>query len=523
VFIRRGRRGTLCPHGQPAAPAATRAAAKTDPFERSAVAAGQTHGDPWVDSVAAFIDRRGLLARGQAVVAGVSGGADSVALLAVLRELADLPERAYRLTAAHLDHGLRDGSADDAEFVAQLAAGWGIPCLVERRDVSAAAAAGACGIEEAARRVRYEFLAEAAERSGATAVAVGHHADDNVETILYRIARGTHLRGLAGIPAKRALAGGAVELVRPLLAARREQIEAFCRRRALAWRTDRTNADTGYRRNFIRHEVLPLLRRGLNERVDDALLRLAAAASDAEAHLAARGAAAARRARREETPGTVALDADALAAEPPVVQAYALRTVLERLGVPMGRVTAERLAAATALLGSAPRAALDLPGGFAARRQGAELVIAPQPRGGPAPRWEARLACPGETPLPDGRIVRCTLRPIGEVDLPAHCASHDAGVEMLDAGQVRGALTCRPRRDGDAFVPLGLAGRQTVSDFLTNRKAPMPLRDQVVCVADEEGIVYVAPLRIAERVKVGVSTRNVLRIEVCPAGAEPCR
>jgi len=474
--------------------------------------------DPLIQAVAGFIDTRGLLSPREAVLVAVSGGPDSVALLAALRELAAEPGRDYRLTAAHLDHRLRDGAGADAEFVADLARRWEVPCLVESRDVPAAAG-DAGGVEAAGRRVRYEFLADAAARSGASAVAVGHHADDNAETVLYRIVRGAHLRGLAGIPAERPLAGGPVRLIRPLLEVRRGEIEAFCRRRGLAWRTDETNLDTGYRRNFIRHELLPLLRARLNVRVDEALLRLARAAGEVEAHLAQQGAAALERARKRgresfSSPSGSWLSAASLAGEPLVVRTYALRAALERLGVPLGGLTAEQLAELAALPHAAPPAAMSLPGGFLARREGGLLVLeAPAPGAGPAD-WQTTLQCPGRTLLPDARAVLCEIGEFDEAAFRAHCREHGEGVEVLDADRIRGRLICRNRREGDAFVPLGAPGRKSVGDFLSDLKLPRRLRDAAVCIADDEGLVYLAPLRIADRAKVVGATRRVLRIEL---------
>jgi len=471
------------------------------------------HSEALVEAVAAFIDRHGLLSPGQSVLVAVSGGADSVALLAVLNELAKRSGRAYRLTVAHLDHSLREGSAGDATFVADLCERLDVPRIARRMDVAQMAAERGVGIEEAARDVRYAFLARAAGDRGATAVAVGHHADDNVETILHRIVRGTHLRGLAGMPVRRVLGEG-VELVRPLLAARREDIEAFCRRRQLTWRADPSNTDTGFLRNFIRHEVLPLLRRHANPCVDEALLRLAAAAGEAEAFLAGQAADAARRAGLQTRAGAATLDAGALAEAPPVVAACVVRDALERLGVPMGQVTRDQLVAVATMGAQTAPPCVNLPGGFVARRRGDELALGPATSPQNREQWQTQIHVPGETVLPDGRRVFCELGPFEESSFRAHCTARRGGVEMIDADRLAGRLACRPRRNGDAFVPLGMRGRQTVGDFLTNRKVPAAMRKRVLCLLDDAGIVYVAPFQIADRVRVRRETRRVLRIEL---------
>jgi len=486
---------------------------------------GRPHGDPrpaetdlLVAATEEFIDTHGLLSRGESVVVGVSGGADSVALLAVLRELSAGPGRGYRLTVAHLNHALRATAGDDAAFVESLAARWRVPCILATRPVAVEARRLGVGIEEAARTVRYAFLAEAAAQARATAVAVGHHGDDQAETVLYRLIRGTHLRGLAGMSPRRALGSGGVQLVRPLLGARREQIEAFCRRRELPWRTDETNAQRRYRRNFVRHELLPLLRERLNPRASEALMKLAGSAGEVEAYLAEQGAAALARARCEPADGAdgLVLSAAQLVREPAVVRTYALRLGAEQAGVAAGRWTAEVLERLAALPALEPPAAVALPGDVLARREGARVRIGPSLPAGDEASWQIELVCPGSTPLPDGRSVTCRLETFDASAFRAHCSNPQPGREMLDADRLCGHLSCRTRRAGDAFVPLGAPGTQRVGDVLTNLKLPAAARRRACCVTDQAGVVYLAPLRIADRVRITDETRTALRIDVQP-------
>jgi tRNA(Ile)-lysidine synthase len=488
----------------------------------------------FLSDVAAFLDTRSLLPPRAGVVVGVSGGADSVALLAALRRLAAQPGRQYRLIAAHLNHCLRPDAQADADFVAELARRWGIPCVVARREVAVEARAAGQGVEQAARAARYEFLTQTALAEGASHVAVAHHADDNVETVLYRIIRGTHLRGLAGIPAARELGTSGVVLIRPLLERKRAQIEEFCQAEGLAWRTDSTNADTGYRRNFIRHELLPLLRSRLNLRADEAVLRLAEAAASAEEVLCDLARAAVARAiatapsvagHLRKTPSScaaplavsrdVSLDISCLAPEHPLVRAVAIRIVLEDLGVPMRSFDADRMGELQSMLAGAGPVAVELPGGWTVRAQAGRLAFLPPSKQGGAPAVAPEVAvleCPGRTVLADGRRVLCRIEPLDAAAFERHCKGHPPGTELLDAAQVRGRLVCRPRRPGDSFEPLGAPGRQSVSDFLTNGKLPAPQREEVRCICDELGIVYLAPLRIDHRVRVTTATQEVLTI-----------
>lgn len=189
------------------------------------------------------------LADGATVVAAVSGGADSVALLGLLAGCGR-----FRVVCWHLDHRLRPDSAADAEFVAALAVRLDVSFVGEAADVRAAMRGD--GLEEAARRVRYARLTAACQRLGAAAACTAHHRDDQAETALLQILRGCGPEGPGGIAAERALAPG-VRLLRPLLHATRAELVAWCQRHALAWREDASNADPAFARNRLRHLVLP--------------------------------------------------------------------------------------------------------------------------------------------------------------------------------------------------------------------------------------------------------------------------
>jgi tRNA(Ile)-lysidine synthase len=237
--------------------------------------------------VADFVARHKLLPRGAVVVVGVSGGADSIALLHGLRALGRDHDHPLRLHVAHLHHGIRGADADaDAAFVESLAADLGLPCIRDHVDIPKLHAREPGSREELARRERYRFFERAAARCGADHIAVGHHADDQAETVLHRIVRGTGLRGLAGMAPVRTLRGvEGCRLVRPLLCVTRKEILAYLESGGMAYRTDATNADRDLTRNRIRGELLPELARDYNPRVRAALVRLAEQAGGAYAFI----------------------------------------------------------------------------------------------------------------------------------------------------------------------------------------------------------------------------------------------
>jgi len=198
-----------------------------------------------------------LIGRKEVVLVGLSGGADSVCLLHFLQYLAK--EKHFALAAVHVNHGLRGRAADaDEKFCKNLCKQWDIPLFVKKVDAQAVAQKYNLSPEHGARKARYQAYVQVAKKWGANRLALGHHLDDQAETFLLNLLRGTHAKGLAGIPLRRPLCKG-VEIVRPLLCVTREQVEEYLAQNNLMYVTDQTNFDDKYRRNWVRHTLLPLL------------------------------------------------------------------------------------------------------------------------------------------------------------------------------------------------------------------------------------------------------------------------
>jgi tRNA(Ile)-lysidine synthase len=494
--------------------------------------------DNLVAAVADAIDSRRLIPNSARVVVGVSGGCDSIALLAVLKELADRPGLGYQLVVAHLNHCLRQDADQDAEFVRHQADMLGLPCHIGKRDVAKLADELGQGIEQAGRQARYEFLRQVAIDAQAGIVAVAHHADDNVETILYRIIRGTHLHGLSGMAFARPIQSG-VTLVRPMLNIRRSMIEDFCQARKLAFRTDASNTDVKFRRNFIRHDLLSLLRERLNPQADQAILRLAKAAEITDDYVSTQAAAAIKAAELGRTDDEIVLSAKAMSALHPAVAMTAIRLTLEQLGVPMRPIGMEQINDVLTMLRVRGPACLNLPGRCTVSLAGDRLVLGRAIAGNESDDSDAFaevdetiLQCPGLTELPDGTRITIETRSFDlsvsadAEEFRRHCQPGQASggqrgqtarLELLDADKVSLPLICRPRRQGDTFWPLGCSGRQSVSDFLTNMKLSPDQRQLAYwpkCICDQRGIVCLAPLRIDHRAKVTAGTRKVIRLHI---------
>jgi tRNA(Ile)-lysidine synthase len=265
------------------------------------------------------------------VVVAVSGGCDSVALLRAVQTIRT--DGAGRVCAAHLNHQLRPDADDDERFVRDLCHRLGVMCDVGRLDVERLAAESGDGIEAAARQARYDFFAQAAGRLGARFVATAHSADDQAETILHRIVRGTGIRGLSGMTRVRPL--GHATLIRPLLQVRRVELQAYLDAIGQPYRNDPTNADLRFTRNRIRHETMPQLRDRFNSGVTDALLRLGSLAAEAQEVVDALVEKQMDRCVTIEGPQAVRIELAGLADQPPYLVRELLMALWRRQGWPM--------------------------------------------------------------------------------------------------------------------------------------------------------------------------------------------
>ena len=443
----------------------------------------------------AAVRRYALIQEGDVVLVAVSGGADSVALLAALRELRD--ELGIRVEAAHLDHGLRGAESDaDRAFVEELAARLAIPLVVERARLAAG------NVEAAARQARYAFLARAAAASGATKIATAHTQDDQAETLLLRLFRGAGRRGLGGIRPRRGT------IIRPLLLCDRVQVRYFLVERRLGWRRDRSNFDFGLARARVRAGYLPALARELNPRLGGALARLADVLRDEDVLL-------------DRIAGTVPgmrerLDLAVLAALEPAIA----RRVVRRWWRRLGGVTALGFDHVDAVLGLALRAEgggrVRVPGGWVVRTAAA-LELERGAGAGPVAVAYAHALAPGMAlDLPDG--WRLSLR---EQDAASPLQAGD-DVCLLDADALPSPLTVRNRRPGDRLRLLGLGGHASIKRLFITRGVPRARRAEYPIVLAGDEIVWVPRCGRAAYALVGAATRRVLvlRVEAAPGASD---
>lgn len=310
----------------------------------------------------------------ETIVVAVSGGADSTALLLALHELKNGGKLGIGICVAHLDHKLRKTSAKDAKWVAELAKKLGYECVVGRSKVAEIASTNADNLEQAAREARYAFLERTAKRKSANYVLTGHTMDDQAETVLLRLMRGSAGAGLGGMEAMRPLGKStSIKLVRPLLWARRSDTEAYCRHRKSEFLQDEMNADQKFARVKVRQQLLPLMQ-SFNNKIVEALSRTASQLREDSAVLGNDSDALLRRAavldHVEDETETAALDVKVLAEAPPALRRRALRQWIAEGRGNTRRLEMVHLVAVEKLLaGAAGGKVVELPGGSRVRRR----------------------------------------------------------------------------------------------------------------------------------------------------------
>ncbi len=417
---------------------------------------------------AALIAQENMLPEGGPVCVALSGGADSTALLLTLRTLG------YTVSAFHLNHCLRGSESErDEQFVRALCARLAVPLTVRRADVARLAAEAGLGIEEAARKERYRLLAEAAEPPAFAATA--HTADDNLETMLFHLSRGTGGKGLAGIPPVRG------RIVRPLLTCTRSEIEAYLAALGESYVMDSSNLSLDYTRNLIRREVVPILRR-INPEAAAAASRLSGLLRTDEAFLEE---TVQERLRAAEDGGGWRIDAF-----PPLLRGRMLHRLLAEGGVPMSQTGARHIRLLEALLdGGNPSASLSLPGGLRARREYGLFFLEQACQSVPAAPPEIPLRVPFSLMFREGvRVCGTVCKKNLVIHKKFNTFSVDCGTIDFDS------LVVRVRRPGDRLRLTERGGSKTLKRLMIDHKIPREKRDRLAVFADQYGVIAVEGL-----------------------------
>jgi tRNA(Ile)-lysidine synthetase-like protein len=490
-----------------------------------------------------------LIQDGATVIVGVSGGSDSLCLLHVLAQLRT--DLGWSLHVAHVNHRLRGAEADDdMVFVALLAAEWGLACSIEVIDVGSLAENQHLSLEAAAREARYSFLIDLARRIGADTVAVGHNADDQSETVLLHIIRGTGLAGLRGMLPVTELtdngmthikgslpgSGKRITLVRPLLSVPRHEIEAYCRTHNLTPRYDRSNRDQRFLRNRVRHELLPLL--GTYNPNIKTLLRQTASIAAADYELIAdllQDAWSATVVEEQET--RISFDRSRWRGLPLSQRRATLREAVNRLRSRSRELDFSHISQAVSVATSgATGAQVTLPQGLHLTVGYGQLHLATADATVPAPDWvflwhqdPVSVAVPGQTALRardrswkhEAHSDWCLEADLWDPGDDAILSNTDRWTAYLDLDRLGAHLALRRRQPGDRFQPLGMRGKTVqVAEFMINAKIPrrwreyIPLLTHTPSVGErQEEIAWIVGWRIDTRVRITPDARQILRLQ----------
>ncbi len=459
-----------------------------------------------IEQVETTISKHDLLADGDQLVVGVSGGPDSLALLHILHRL----EAKYdlQLHIAHVNHQLRGQDAEqDAEFVADIADRWGWPITIKVVDTQAYKKEEALSLEDAARQLRYDFFFDLQQELGFDKIAVAHQADDQVETILMKFIRGAGLKGLGAMSPQKN------KIIRPLLAVTKEEIKSYCSHHDLQPRFDHTNAQPVQLRNKIRLELIPLLKEKYNENLVATLTRNAKVWRAENDFLKKSAQRERKQLTVEESEQLLVLDKSKYEGLHTALQRRIIRESIRYLtgdyqDIYYQHIKDVRQLALTGKTGSQ----VDLPHSIIAKLNYNQLIIMKESQRVEQDYFKIKAKL-GKTRMPQvGLVVNSE---VVSSSYPWQEELHKEEKAFLDFAKVGTEFYIRQREAGDRFYPLGLSGSKKVKDFLIDEKVPRWKRNQIPIFVTPDGeIFWVGTLRIDDRFKVTNSTEQILAIEI---------
>ena len=468
------------------------------------------------NKIAGFAKTNGLFESVDKVLLAVSGGADSTALMYAMQALKVDGILSAELLCAHINHQLRGTEADlDEDFVIAQAGNLNFPITTRRLDVRGFARKNKLSIETAARKLRIESLLDIAKANNCSRIATAHQKNDSAETVLQRLLRGTGFRGLGGIWPMRSFAEE-FKFVRPLLCVRRGEIIEYLKERSLKWRTDRTNEDCRYRRNFIRHRLLPALQQDCSGSVVEQMSALSQSAQRFY-KLVCDSAEEVWPVLADCAGDSLKLDLKSFLAQPEPVKVELVRRSLACIGSGERNLTQGHFKRILQLAEqNVSSRKVELPDGFAVRREygsltfgGVKTTLQPDKQ----INKSVELGIPGWTKF-GSYLIEATVLETDKADVERFKVEKNEFVEWFDLEKVKQPLVVRFRQVGDRFWPLGLGGQKKIGKFLTAAKVPQELRQKLLIVADSEKIIWIWPIRISEQTKIVCETRKILQLRI---------
>lgn len=442
-----------------------------------------------------FIRKHDLISAGDGILLAVSGGQDSVAMLDILCSLSE--KFKANLSVGHVNHSLRGEESDaDEKFVLSLAESYGLPFFSERVNVREFAQKQRCSLEDAARRLRYDALERMRTQASCQLIATGHTADDNAETVLFNLVRGTGIRGFSGIPVRRG------KIIRPLLCLTREEIDSYIINEKLPFREDSSNVSANFTRNFLRKEIIPRLRERINPQLAHQLRQTSEIFWDLveflDKYIEEKLASCARREGE-----TIILEISYIKSYLVFVQREIIAHIArDWLHEPLSFQQVEGI---RRLFEATNGAFVQLPHGLRVWKEGEVLVFE---REHLEPLTSQTIELNREYEFP-GFKFSSEVCELVNVSFDA-----DPYVEFVDAEQLRPPLVLRPWLPEDGFYPLGLGAEKSVGEFLADAKVPRRLRHLVPVLESAGRIVWVCGYRIDERFAVTAQSTRVVKLSM---------
>ena len=476
-----------------------------------------------IKQVTEWIKKEVLICEGDTVIVGISGGADSVCLLRVLLELQQTMP--FSLSAVHVEHGIRgEASREDAQFVADLCVAYQIPLQTYEVDVPEYAKKKGIGLEEAARILRYDCYQKEVLRHGSAKgtvkVALAHHADDNAETFLFQMVRGSGLDGLSGMQPKREF-GERAQIIRPLLVVDRSQIEEYLGEIGQDYRTDETNFDTEYSRNRIRHDILPALQQ-INTAAVAHINQSAARLRQVSEYLAVEVKKAGKQCCLAMEDG-ILIKKEEWEKLPELIRSELVCDVLAEASGSSKDIGAVHIDAVQGLFGSQVGRKLNLPYSVVAYRDYEGVWLAKQRKTGEESKLEEEGYLLGEEEkrrLEQGEVLRLELED-GSVTFQIREGMGKVGqihkkkyTKCFNYDKIRGVLRIRRRKAGDYLTVDSQGHKKKLKEYFINEKIPQKEREAMWLLAEESHIIWVIGGRISTCYKIDEHTKRILEVQV---------
>lgn len=479
--------------------------------------------NPIVSQAFDFMQSRNLLDN-QTVILAVSGGADSVCMAYIFAQLKTAGFIKNTLVIAHINHNLRGEDADqDEKYVNSLAVRLECPFESRSVDVRDYAHVNKLSVETAARQLRLKSLEEIAGNHKTAVVATAHHMNDNAETMLHRMARGTGFRGLGGIKPKNTFSNG-LTIIRPMLCLERKQIVAFLESEKIVWQHDYTNDETIYTRNYIRHKLLPALEKQSCANLVHKLSDLSVSCQKLNSRIESMTENLAREIEisQQTDQKLVSINLKILWQSNKLIQIEIIRKMMITAGLTEGGIEKIHLENVCSLVERSHGSSyMQLPGNLVAYRKNSKLFIGHDnirtKISACSGQYQHKLVDIGTTTDFENWKIITKVMDISDCDPEEFKSQKNELIEWFDLNKIDGVISVRPRTAGDKFIPIGMNSEKKIGKFITTAKVDPSTRHNIVIFTDNEKIIWVAPLRASELTKLNADTQKILEIRLSKA------